>query len=45
VLAVIQIVRVQSRGAEALSCRDEGSPTGWKLTVGPFPGWETVPSW
>jgi WD40 repeat protein len=25
--------------------RDEDSPTGWKLTVGPFPGWETVPSW
>jgi len=25
--------------------RDEASPTGWKLEVGPFPGWETVPSW
>ncbi len=25
--------------------RDEESSTGWKLTVGPFPGWETVPSW
>jgi WD40 repeat protein len=25
--------------------RDEESPTGWKLTVGPFPGWETVPTW
>ncbi len=25
--------------------RDEGSPTGWKLEVGPFPGWETVPTW
>ena len=25
--------------------RDEESATGWKLTVGPFPGWETVPSW
>ena len=25
--------------------RDEDSPTGWKLTVGPFPGWETVPTW
>ena len=25
--------------------RDEESPTGWKLVVGPFPGWETVPSW
>jgi len=25
--------------------RDEDSPTGWKLEVGPFPGWETVPSW
>jgi WD40 repeat protein len=21
------------------------SPSGWKLDVGPFPGWETVPSW
>ncbi len=25
--------------------RDEGSLTGWKLEVGPFPGWETVPEW
>jgi WD40 repeat protein len=25
--------------------RDEESPTGWKVTVGPFPGWETVPTW
>jgi hypothetical protein len=25
--------------------RDEESATGWKLEVGPFPGWDTVPSW
>jgi len=25
--------------------RDEETATGWKLEVGPFPGWETVPSW
>jgi WD40 repeat protein len=25
--------------------RDEGSSTGWKIEVGPFPGWETVPTW
>jgi WD40 repeat protein len=25
--------------------RDEESGTGWKLEVGPFPGWETVPTW
>ena len=25
--------------------RDEESATGWTLTVGPFPGWETVPTW
>jgi WD40 repeat protein len=25
--------------------RDERSSTGWKIDVGPFPGWETVPSW
>ncbi len=25
--------------------RDDGSPTGWKLTVGPFPVWEAVPTW
>jgi len=25
--------------------RDEESPTGWKLTHDPFPGWETVPGW
>jgi len=25
--------------------RDDDSPTGWTLEVGPFPGWETVPTW
>ncbi len=25
--------------------RDETSSTGWKIEVGPFPGWETVPTW
>jgi len=25
--------------------RDEASSTGWKIEVGPFPGWETVPTW
>jgi WD40 repeat protein len=25
--------------------RDPESPTGWKLTHDPFPGWETVPTW
>jgi DNA-binding winged helix-turn-helix (wHTH) protein len=25
--------------------RDEESSTGWKIEVGPFPGWETVPEW
>ena len=25
--------------------REGGSDTGWKLEVGPFPGWETVPTW
>jgi hypothetical protein len=25
--------------------RDEESSTGWKVEVGPFPGWETVPEW
>jgi hypothetical protein len=25
--------------------RDEESSTGWKVEVGPFPGWETVPTW
>jgi WD40 repeat protein len=24
---------------------DPESSTGWKLEVGPFPGWETVPTW
>jgi len=24
---------------------DEESSTGWKLTVGPFPGWAEVPTW
>jgi WD40 repeat protein len=25
--------------------RDEESSTGWKLEVGPFPGWAEVPTW
>jgi WD40 repeat protein len=25
--------------------RDPDSSSGWKIEVGPFPGWETVPSW
>jgi len=25
--------------------RDEESSTGWKVEVGPFPGWGTVPEW
>jgi hypothetical protein len=25
--------------------RDEDSATGWTLTLDPFPGWETVPTW
>jgi len=24
---------------------DPDSPSGWTIEVGPFPGWETVPSW
>ena len=24
---------------------DPGSPSGRKIDVGPFPGWETVPEW
>jgi WD40 repeat protein len=25
--------------------RDEEASSGWKLEVGPFPGWQTVPEW
>ena len=25
--------------------RDAGDPTGWKIDVGPFPGWAEVPTW
>jgi WD40 repeat protein len=25
--------------------RDPSSPSGWKVEVGPFPGWKTVPTW
>lgn len=25
--------------------RDDDSPTGWTIEVGPFPGWETLPTW
>ena len=24
---------------------DEESSTGWKIEVGPFPGWAEVPEW
>jgi hypothetical protein len=25
--------------------RDPSSDTGWKIEVGPFPGWGVVPEW
>jgi hypothetical protein len=25
--------------------RDPESATGWTVEIGPFPGWETVPTW
>jgi WD40 repeat protein len=25
--------------------RDEGSSSGWRVQLGPFPGWETAPAW
>jgi WD40 repeat protein len=25
--------------------RDPSSSTGWKIEVGPFPGWKNVPTW
>jgi hypothetical protein len=25
--------------------RDEAEPSGWKLEIGPFPGWAEVPEW
>jgi len=25
--------------------RDASSSMGWKLEVGPFPGWKDVPTW
>jgi WD40 repeat protein len=25
--------------------RDEESSTGWKIEIGPFPGWAEVPTW
>ena len=25
--------------------RDESAPNGWKVEVGPFPGWKNVPTW
>lgn len=27
------------------AARDPGSDTGWKIEVGPFPGWAKVPTW
>ena len=24
---------------------DEASPTGYKVEIGPFPGWQTAPTW
>jgi WD40 repeat protein len=25
--------------------RDASAPNGWKVEVGPFPGWKNVPTW
>jgi hypothetical protein len=25
--------------------RDDSSSTGWRVEVGPFPGWAAVPEW
>jgi len=25
--------------------RDPSSPDGWKIEIGPFPGWAVVPDW
>jgi hypothetical protein len=25
--------------------RTAGSPSDWKIEVGPFPGWKDVPTW
>jgi hypothetical protein len=25
--------------------RDPASATGWKIELGPFPGWKDVPTW
>ena len=25
--------------------RGPGAPTGYKLEIGPFPGWKDVPTW
>jgi hypothetical protein len=25
--------------------RDPDSDTGWKIEIGPFPGWREVPTW
>jgi len=25
--------------------RDPSSDTGWKVEIGPFPGWREVPTW
>jgi eukaryotic-like serine/threonine-protein kinase len=27
------------------AARDPASDTGWKIEIGPFPGWATVPTW
>jgi serine/threonine protein kinase/WD40 repeat protein len=27
------------------AARDAAAPTGWRIEVGPFPGWRTVPTW
>jgi hypothetical protein len=25
--------------------RDPASDTGWKIEIGPFPGWQAAPQW
>ena len=32
-------------GPRLLVVEDESSPTAYRLEIGPFPGWQTMPEW
>ena len=42
---VVQLADEVDELTNLRAVRDPDSSTGWSLEIGPFPGWETVPTW